>query len=672
MDSASRPASSAANLAPEPPSELQELRRRVQELEAARAAWESERALFVTLMEHLPDRIYFKDRESRFLRVSRALATMHGLSSPAEAVGMTDADFFTREHAQQARDDERHILETGQPLVGEIEKETWSDGRATWVTTTKMPLRDAAGAIIGTFGVSRDITEAKQMQDELRESEERYRSLIASLAEGVVLIDREGVVRASNASAERIMGVTSDQLLGVSLYQSADKTFHEDGSPFAPDDYPALKTLRTGEPQHDIILGVDRPDGTRVWVSINSQPVMFEGDTLPRIVVASFHDVTQRKQAEEDLRNSERLYQSLVNTLTQAVCRKDLAGRFTFCNDRFCELLQHSREEILGKRSEDFFPAEQVAQFQSDDQLVLQRGETREMLREIRRPDGETVFMQTVKTPVRDSRGLVTGLQAVFWDVTQIRRHQEAMVFLAAIVQSSDDAIIGTDLNGTILSWNRGAERTYGYTAEEAVGLPISTLSSPRQNFENDAILQRVNAGDPLSHYETKRLTKDGREIDVSLNVSPLLNAEGRIIGVSTIARDITRRKIAEEAVFQLAAIVECSNDAIIGVSLEGTILSWNPAAENVYGYNCGEIRGHSLAVLAPYESQDEVFAMIGRVLAGERLEHYQTVHVHKSRQPISVSLTVSPIIHAASDRVSGVSLIARKIASGQSATAAR
>src|SRR5262245_25683218 len=127
MDPTSRPTASAADVAPDQLRELQELRRRVQELEAAREVWEAERNLFLTLMEHLPDRIYFKDRDSRFTRVSQALAKMHGLSSPEEAVGMTDADFFTPEHAQQAREDEKRILSTGEPLVGLVEKETWSD-----------------------------------------------------------------------------------------------------------------------------------------------------------------------------------------------------------------------------------------------------------------------------------------------------------------------------------------------------------------------------------------------------------------------------------------------------------------------------------------------------------------------------------------------------------------
>jgi len=126
-----------------------------------------ERFLLKTLMDNLPDHIYFKDRESRFIAVNRAMAALFGLEDPAEVLGKTDADLFAPEHAQAALRDEQEILRTGQPLVNMEEKETWPDGRETWVSTTKLPLRDPNGHIIGTFGLSRDITEKKRAEEKL-------------------------------------------------------------------------------------------------------------------------------------------------------------------------------------------------------------------------------------------------------------------------------------------------------------------------------------------------------------------------------------------------------------------------------------------------------------------------------------------------------------------------
>ncbi|MEM9657820.1 MAG: PAS domain-containing protein, partial [Planctomycetota bacterium] len=130
-------------------------------------ALDLERGLLHSLMDNIPDAIYFKDRESRFIRVSRAMQDKHGLADPDEVVGQTDEDLFTEEHAQQALADEREIMRTGEPLVARLERETWPHRNDTWVSTTKMPLRNSDGATVGTFGISRDVTELKQAQDQL-------------------------------------------------------------------------------------------------------------------------------------------------------------------------------------------------------------------------------------------------------------------------------------------------------------------------------------------------------------------------------------------------------------------------------------------------------------------------------------------------------------------------
>jgi two-component system, sensor histidine kinase and response regulator len=142
----------------------------ITERKQAEVALMQERQLLHTLMDNLPDVIYFKDRESRFTRINKAHAKEFGLNDPAQAVGKTDFDFFTGEHAQQAFADEQEIIRTGQPMLAKEEKETWPDGRETWVSTTKMPLRDANGNILGTFGVSRDITERKQVEVEMQKA----------------------------------------------------------------------------------------------------------------------------------------------------------------------------------------------------------------------------------------------------------------------------------------------------------------------------------------------------------------------------------------------------------------------------------------------------------------------------------------------------------------------
>lgn len=131
--------------------------------------------LFEALMEQSPDRIYIKDLSSRFIAMSRAMMDFFGLRSVEEAIGRTDFDFFSNEHAQQAFDDERRVLETGRPIISREEKETWRDGRITWASSTKAPLLLSSGKIVGLLGISRDITEQRMAQSALRESEKRLR-----------------------------------------------------------------------------------------------------------------------------------------------------------------------------------------------------------------------------------------------------------------------------------------------------------------------------------------------------------------------------------------------------------------------------------------------------------------------------------------------------------------
>ena len=140
------------------------------------------------------------------------------------------------------------------------------------------------------------------------------------------------------------------------------------------------------------------------------------------------------------------------------------------------------------------------------------------------------------------------GAVLVFRDVTERRRAEEAQARLAAIVESSDDAIVSKTLDGVIRSWNAGAERLFGYTAAEAVGRPITLIIPPERLDEERAILERLRRGERVEHFETVRVAKDGRRLDISLTVSPVRDGDGRVIGASKVARDITERKRAEEA----------------------------------------------------------------------------------------------------------------------------
>jgi PAS domain S-box-containing protein len=166
---------------------IRTIRHAIERTRTARELSEQRRRL-QALLDNLPDRIYFKNREGQFIQVNPALARLYGFSDPANVVGKSDADFFSSEHVNEAKADEERVLRTGEPIVGKMEKETFPDGHTTWALTTKMPLRDDSGAIVGTVGVSRDITELKSAEIALRSSEERYERLLDSVTDYVYTV----------------------------------------------------------------------------------------------------------------------------------------------------------------------------------------------------------------------------------------------------------------------------------------------------------------------------------------------------------------------------------------------------------------------------------------------------------------------------------------------------
>ena len=232
---------------------------------------------------------------------------------------------------------------------------------------------------------------------------------------------------------------------------------------------------------------------------------------------------------------------------------------------------------------------------------------------------------------------------------------------LKAIVESSDDAVISKDLHSTVTSWNKSAERMFGYSAEEMLGHSSTILIPPERLHEEDDFLRKVRAGERIDHFETVRRRKDGTLIDVAVSVSPVLSASGQIVGASQVARDISETKRATAADVLLAAIVNSSDDAIISKTLDGTITSWNAGAERIFGYTAQEIIGQSIFKLIPEGRKDEEPKIIERLKKGERVDHFETIRIRKNGETFPVSLTISPV-RSRSGNIVGASKIARDI----------
>ena len=230
-----------------------------------------------------------------------------------------------------------------------------------------------------------------------------------------------------------------------------------------------------------------------------------------------------------------------------------------------------------------------------------------------------------------------------------------------ALIDSSDDAIISKTLDGVITSWNAGAERIFGWTAAEAVGRPGSLIIPEDRRAEEGEVLARIRRGERVDHFETVRVARDGRRLNISLSASPIKDAAGRIVGASKIARDITEQRRADITRARLAALVDSSDDAIIGKTLDGVITSWNAGAEHIFGWTAAEAVGRHITLIIPEDRRPEEDGVLARIRRGERVDHFETIRVTRDGRRLNISLTVSPIKDAA-DRIVGASKIARDI----------
>jgi len=255
-----------------------------------------EQFLMGTLMENVPDAIYFKDAASRFIRINRALARRFGLSDPDQAVGKTDLDFFAPEHAQAALETEQRVIRTGQPAVNMEEMETWPDRPSTWVSSTKMPLRDVSGAITGSFGISRDITERKLADQALQASEARFRAAFMTVSDAHYIATRdEGVILEVNDRFADVFGYPREEVLG--------RTSLELGLYATPADRGRmLAELRSTGVVRNLEVVARRKDGETIPVLISVSELKMGEQAL---ILGVVRDVSEQKRSAEALRSLE-------------------------------------------------------------------------------------------------------------------------------------------------------------------------------------------------------------------------------------------------------------------------------------------------------------------------------------------------------------------------------
>lgn len=358
---------------------------------------------------------------------------------------------------------------------------------------------------------------------------------------------------------------------------------------------------------------------------------------------------------------AELLLSAIVDSSHDAILSTSLDGTITSWNRGAERIFGYTAEEIIGQSVLTLIPAE-FHEEEAGIQRRLRNGERIDHFESTRqRKDGGQFPVALTISPIRDVDGRIIGASKIARDLTGHRKYVEARNLLVAIVESSDDAIISKDLNGIITSWNSAAGRIFGYRPEEIIGRSVLTLIPPDLHGDEPMILAKLRRGERIDHFETTRVRKDGTTVRVSLTISPIRDGAGVLVGASKVARDITAEREAEMILRRHAAIVDSSDDAIIGKDLNGVITSWNAGAARIFGYSAEEVIGRSVTMLMPPDQANEEPYILARISRGERIEHHETIRRRKNGELFPIAITISAI-RDATGKVIGASKIGRDI----------
>jgi len=350
------------------------------------------------------------------------------------------------------------------------------------------------------------------------------------------------------------------------------------------------------------------------------------------------------KRFEEELQRSEERYRTLFDLVPVAVYTCDADGIIQEYNRRAVELWggepgQNGQKPRFCGSYKIYYPDGRYMPHKECPMARLLRGEklkAEDLEIIVERPDGERRHVIPAPRILTNIHGKITGAINSLFDITEHKRAEAAAMRLAAVVQSSHDAVAAKTLNGIITDWNQSAERIFGYKPKEIIGKSVLTLIPKDRQSEEQEILRRIRDGESLDHYETVRRRKDGQLIDVALTISPIKNLKGEIVGVSKIARDITNQKQTERRLTEQARLLNLTNDSVIVRDHQDRVVYWNRGAEEMYGFSAKEALGkitHELLQTAHPENLEKIRKNLGR----NNRWSGELVHTRKDGKTITV-----------------------------------
>lgn len=414
------------------------------------------------------------------------------------------------------------------------------DGTRRTILLNADPLFGDDGALVGAVNCFQDVSELRRASEDLQQSRDELHDFFENCAVGLHVVDEAGVIKRANKAELELLGYDAGGYIGRNI---AD--FHVDSAAIAD----VLARLGRGEVIDRIPARLRAKDGSIKQVLITSNAHRHDGRLHSRCFT---FDVTDAKHAEQQVAEKDNRFRAVLDAVPVALYTTDAEGKITFYNQAAAELA--GRKPQIGSDEwcvswRMYWPDGTPLPHDECPMAIAikERRPVRGAEAILERPDGTRVRFAPYPTPLFDKSGRLTGAINMLLDITERHEAEAQSAHLAAIVSTSDDAIISKRLDGHVVSWNQSAERIFGYTEKEMIGQPITRIIPPDLLPEETEILSKLRRGERVEHFQTVRVRKDGTTVHVSLSVSPMRDRHGNLIGASKVARDITEQKRAEE-----------------------------------------------------------------------------------------------------------------------------
>ncbi|HEY8094765.1 MAG TPA: PAS domain S-box protein [Methylobacter sp.] len=508
------------------------------------------------------------------------------------------------------------------------------------------------GSIVMLVGSGFFLVRLRRSKDALKKSETLYRSVVTAMSEGMVLQESSGIIISLNPAAEKTLGLSTKQVLGRSLEQPPWSTIYEDGTPFPGDQHPAMMTLRTGQAQFDVVMGLYRTDGEIVWISINSQPLLIEGASSPHAVVTTFHDITERKRAEEELIAREREFRTLAESLPDNIVRYDQEGRVIYVNPVLEKTLGTIASKMLGTTVRERFPNGEYDDYAQLLDAVLTSGKIGEIEKIVTAPYSNLHLVHSIRMIAEcDENGEVIGVLAIGRDITERKLAEQALreseEKYRTLIQKIQVAVVVHGADTQILTSNLMAQEILGLSEDQLYG---KTAIGPAWHFFHEdgraaspdeyPVNKVLVSGKALKNY-VLGVHRPGYEPDVwvLVNADPVFGKEGDINQVIVTFIDITQRKRAEHDIALMSQALGKVHEAAYLSDENARFLYVNDESCRALGYSRDELLTMSVMDIGPGWTLEMVREVLQRPV-DEASQAFEAVHRRKdgSRFPVEIN----------------------------------